>query len=517
MFKNIGAQWIRTLIFIVVGLLVPPLMNRFLGKGTYGTWELIMSTTGLMKLLALGVPIATVRAIAAARNDDETNHVIGTSKKIFLSIGLVAVVVGAILFAFFEYVYIEGHSLSLLGDADTSDVQEVAHSDIWPARIAFGLIVFHVALTFVMQLPYSILAGRQDFVQQNKIMIGILLTRVLLIVSVLTMGGSLVQLALVELFTVALEFFVPWRAVKKKYPALRFNMADFDRDVMKKIFSFGGYMVLMHIGMKLAFQTDALVIGWGMTPEAVVDYNRSNTFIIYLIELMVGVGGVVMPTATRLQKEEKWQDLEAIFHKWSKITLSLALMVGIYLLVLGPEFVAWWMHDESFYAPAQEVVPALMISCFVFLPIRAVTIPMLLGLGHVKFPAALFLAIGIINVLISMALIGPLGLLGVALGTAIPNVLYALFVLGYACRKIHSSPLSYLLYVVPRCLIGSLPVIAGLYWVREHFQPRSLLELMVCGIAMVAVFAVIWVLYVYRNDEHLDVLKRLGEKLGRTS
>ena len=223
-----------------------------------------------------------------------------------------------------------------------------------------------------------------------------------------------------------------------------------------------------------------------------------------------------MPMAAKLQKEEKVQELEGVFHKWSKITLSLALLVGIYLLVLGPEFIAWWMHDVTFFEPAKLVVPALMVSCFVFLPVRAVALPMLLGLGRVKFPAWLFLVIGILNVVISVALIGPFGLYGVALGTAIPNVIYAVVVLAYACRCIESSFLSYLSYVVPRCALGSLPVIAGLYWVREQFAPRSLFELFLSGIAMVMVFAVIWVGFVYRGDRYLDLTGRLKALLGRT-
>jgi O-antigen/teichoic acid export membrane protein len=511
LFKNIGSQWIRMVVFIVVGLIVPPLMNRFLGKETYGAWGLVMATTGLMKLLALGVPIATVRAIAAANTDLEINRVIGTSKRIFFMIGLIALVVGAGLFAFFELAYV---TEKLVDGVMTS---KISAEDAWAARVAFGLVVAHVALTFACQLPYAILAGKQKFVQQNKIMIGILLFRVSLIVGVLTLGGSLVLLAVVELITVIFEFVFPWRAVKRLNPGLRFSMADFDPDVMKSIFSFGGYMVLMHIGMKLAFQTDALVVGWGLNAQSVIDYNQSNTFIIYLIELMIGVGSVIMPMATKLQKEDKIRELENIFHKWSKITFSLALLVGSYLLVMGPAFVAWWMRDITFFEPAKKVVPALMLSCFVFLPIRAVTLPMLLGLGKVKFPAILFLVIGVLNVGMSMALIGPLGLYGVALGTAIPNVIYAVIVLVYACRQIDSSVWDYFSYVIPRCTLGALPVIAGLLWIREQFAPRSFIELFLTGIVMVIGFAIIWVGFVYRGDKYVDLQGHLSSFVGRFS
>ncbi len=512
LFKNIGAQWIRTLIFIAVGLFVPPLMNHFLGKGTYGAWSLIMSTTGFIKLLALGVPIATVRAIAAAKDEEEVNQVVGTSKKIFMLIGVIALFVGTALYFFFEQAYLTPHIVDGVLES------KIAAKDAWAARLAFGLVVGHVALTFVMQLPYTILAGKQQFVAQNKIMIFVLLIRVSMIVSVLAINASIILLAIVEIITLVFEFILPWRSVKKRYPELRFQIRDYNKSSMKTIFNFGGYIVLLHIGMRLCFETDALVIGWGMNSQSVTDYNQSNAFIIHLIQLMMGVGGVMMPMATKLQKEEKFQELEQIFYKWSKITFSLALLVGIYLLVLGPEFVAWWMHDVSYFEPAKQVVPALMLSCFVFLPIRAVTLPMLLGLGKVKFPAWLFLGIGILNIGISLALVRPLGLFGVALGTAIPNVIYAVIVLVYACHQIDCRLIDYVRYVVPKCFLGSIPIVAGLFWIRATYAPRSLAELMISGIGMVVIFVIMWIGFVYRKDPLVDIngpLKSLLKKVSR--
>ncbi|MCB9832499.1 MAG: oligosaccharide flippase family protein [Planctomycetes bacterium] len=500
MLKNIGAQWFRQVIFIVVGVIVPPLMNAYLGKATYGAWELVMSTTGLMKILALGVPLATVRTIAArAAKKDQAglDRTIGTSMAIFIAIGLLALVAGGGLYLFFEWNYVPR-------------IEDPA--DVGPARIAFAIITVQVALSFAMQLPYSILAGHHDFMRQNRIMIMILLIRSALIVTTLLNGGSLMLLAVIELFATTLEFLIPWRSLRRFYPHLSLSPRNFDRAEMKDIFSFGGYVVLLHIGIRLAFQTDSLVIGKWMTPEAVNEYARANTFLIYLIELMIGVGGVIMPMAARLQAEDRLRELESVFLKWSKITFSLGLLVGLYLLVLGPEFVAWWMHDDSFYRPAQEVIPALMISAFVFLPIRAVAMPMLLGLGRVKAPAMLFLANGLINLGISIALVGPWGLFGVALGTAIPNFAYALIVLVLACRSIDGSVARWCAYVLPRCLLGALPVLAFLYGWRRHFAPRDLVGLAVPGLLAVGLFGLIWVFFVHRADPQLDILARLRQR-----
>ncbi len=505
MLKNIGAQWFRQVIFIIVGLLVPPLMNAHLGKATYGAWELVMSTAGLLKILALGVPLATVRSIAAraaARDTEGLNRTVGTSMAIYLGIGVLALVAGAGLWLFFEHSYVP-------------KILAAGPEDVDQARFAFVIIAFQVAMSFAMQLPYAVLAGHHDFVRQNRIMILVLLVRVGLVITVLLTGGSLVYLAVVEVAAMLLEFVLPWRTIRRHYPEVRLSPAYFDRQEMKDIFSFGGYVILLHIGIRLAFQTDSLVIGKWLDPNAVNEYARANTFLIYLIELMIGVGGVVMPMASKLQAQGKLRELEEIFLKWSKITLSLGLLVGLYLLVFGPEFVAWWMHDESFLEPTREVIPALMLSAFVFLPIRAVAMPMLLGLGRVKFPAILFLVNGLVNLAISIALVGRYGLFGVALGTALPNLVYAIVVLVYACRSIDGSIGRWLRYVAPRCALGALPVAALLYWWRATFAPRDLIGLAIPGFLSVALFGLVWIFFVYRGDEQIDLPARLRERLAR--
>ena len=70
-------------------------------------------------------------------------------------------------------------------------------------------------------------------------------------------------------------------------------------------------------------------------------------------------------------------------------------------------------------------------------------------------------------------LAGPLGLAGVALGTAIPNVLFAVVVLAIACRELGIPMASYLGYVVPRAALGALPVLALLLWFRLGLRRRE--------------------------------------------
>jgi O-antigen/teichoic acid export membrane protein len=264
------------------------------------------------------------------------------------------------------------------------------------------------------------------------------------------------------------------------------------------------YVLLLQAGARLAFETDALVIGAFLGVGAVPFYVVANSLIVYLMEFVIAIAAVVSPMATRLSSEGNVEELRRIFLKWTKVALSLSLMAGVFLIVLGPAFLGRWI-DASFEEPAGLVLQILMASSLVFLPARGVALPILMGIGKPRVPTLAFLAAGVLNVGLSIGLAGPFGLAGVAIGTAVPNVLFAIVVLRLACRELGVKGTQFVSYVVPRALVGALPVAALLLFFKYGLQVAAMAELVAAGAAMVVVFALTWVLYVYRDDPYVDL------------
>jgi peptidoglycan biosynthesis protein MviN/MurJ (putative lipid II flippase) len=150
-----------------------------------------------------------------------------------------------------------------------------------------------------------------------------------------------------------------------------------------------------------------------------------------------------------------------------------------------------------------------MVSCFFFLPVRGVALPILMGLGKPRTPTLVFLGAGLLNVGLSIVLARPFGLAGIAWGTAIPNVIFACVVLGLACRELGVSVSSYLGYVIPRAAVGAIPVLVLLLWFRLGLEVETLLGLAGAGTAVVALFAITWIFFVYRDDPYIDLRSHL--------
>jgi O-antigen/teichoic acid export membrane protein len=496
-FKNIGSNWLVSVVTMMAVYFLTPFTIHKLGDDGYGTWNLINAITGYLGLLVLGVPMASVRYFAqhAANNDvDKLNEAIGSSTVMYLALGAIALVAGAGMYLFF----IHGYHIppSWRGDA----------------RVAFAIVVLFVSLGFVALLPNAILAAHDDFVPRNIVRLWGVLLRLVLTFGLLALNASLTMLAVVQFVCMAFDFVFCWLVIRRRHPRARIRLRDCNWGMTRAIFAFSLYVLLLNAGGRLSFETDSIVIGAYMDVGSIPYFTVANSFIIYLMDFLLSIAAVVMPAATRLQTQGKQDELREIFLKWSKIALSLTLAAGLFLMVLGPRFIAWWV-DPSFEQPAGQVLQILMLSYIVFLPVRGVALPMLMGLGKAGLPTVGFLVAGVLNLVLSIVFVRPFGLAGVALGTAIPNVLFAAAVFIQACKVLDVSAAQFFRYVVPRAVLGALPALALLLWLKAELDMRGLLAIAGAGVAMVVVFAATLVFFVYRNDPYLDLRSFLPRPL----
>ncbi|MCC7416175.1 MAG: polysaccharide biosynthesis protein [Acidobacteria bacterium] len=496
MLRNVGSNWVLLAVNVATTYVLTPFIIRTLGNDGYGTWTLIASICGYIGLFALGVPVACVRYLAQhlAKGDlGKVNATIGSCAGLYLGVGAIAVLAGA----------------SVMPLLHTFAIPEGLEAQ---ASLSFGLMTIYVSAGFIGLLPEGIMLAHHDFVVRNAVRISVLLLRLGLSVLLLTLRPTLAVLALVQLACLSFDVSTTWYLIVKRYPGVRISVADFDWRMVRQIFSFSLYVLLLTAGARLAFETDAIVIGAFLDVSVIPFYVIANSLIVYLMELVVSIAAVVSPMATRLHAEGRMDELRTIFLKWSKVALSITIVAGLFLIVLGPRFVGWWI-DPSYEQPAGRVLQILMASSFVFLPVRGVALPILIGIGKPQRPAIGFIASGLLNLGLSVALARPLGLAGVALGTAIPNGLFAAGVLAIACRELEIGAWTYFRYVVPKAALGGIPTLALLLWFRLGLGVQGLFGLAAAGAATVFLFALTWIFFVYRRDPLVDVSPHLARLL----
>ena len=125
MFKNVGSNWVVTLVTVAALYVLTPFTIHRLGEDAYGTWMLITAMTGYLSLLVLGVPMAAVRSFAqhvAVGDEQKLSEAIGGCMALYLLLGGIALVVGGLVEVRGMLPRGDHHSRSPLIDASTISI-----------------------------------------------------------------------------------------------------------------------------------------------------------------------------------------------------------------------------------------------------------------------------------------------------------------------------------------------------------------------------------------------------------
>lgn len=507
MLRSISSNWSLNALQIVVFMVLTPFIANAVGNETYGIWEIIVSASGPLQLLSLGLPMATVRALSAAiarKDGPAATKALGTSLSLTMVLGVVAGLLGIFAYWAFTGRLMQGEDYAGLTDLERNK-----------AAIALIVMLANVALGFALKLPYAISDAHHDFVARNLIMGGGLVAKLGATVALLSWRADLVTLAWVQIGIAALEFLVAMTTSRTRHPLVHFKPQPIEWEEAKSLLSFSVFAFLLNMGALLAFRIDALVIGFHAPSADVAIYGYGNKIFDPFINILLAIGMVLMPMAASAASRGNLDDIRAEFQKWSKIAASIVMLIGGYLIVLGPNFLEAWLGDV--YSPTSgRVLQVLMVSFFFFLPIRGVALPVLMGLGHAKVPGYGLLGMGIANLILSLALVGPYGIMGVAFGTAIPNVIFSLIFLAEACRRLDLSLAGWFAYtfgrLLPATAVASTALAIGAHQVPLHGYPR----VVAAGVLYSALFSLLALLFVYKGDRFLDpsaLLDRVRNKL----
>jgi O-antigen/teichoic acid export membrane protein len=462
-----------------------PFIIRTLGTDKYGIWILISSVTGYLTLLMMGAPMTSLRYLAEAialKDNKSLNEYVASFFGMYLAVGAASLLIGAGLYFSLPSLFAIPPEL------------------LYQTKVAFILVVFSTAAGFNMQLPYSIFYAHHEFVLANLILACSTALKLALTFVLLSWSPSIVTVAGIQLGMLLFEYLCARTLIRKKYPEIRFGIKDFKWARLKEIFAFNLFVMFLNIGGQLSYQTDSLVIGGFIGVGLIAPFTVASSLTLYFMEFLLGIAAVVMPMATKLQAESNMEKLREVFLRWSRIALALTVVGCAYLMFFGPRFLAWWV-GRAFEGSAGEVLQILVLSYLLFLPVRAVAQPILTGLGLVAKPALAFLIAGAVNLGLSIALAIPYGLVGVAIGTAIPNAIYAAYLAAATCRAVDLPVRVYVAQVFFPAVAASIPLLILLYLMRYVVDLNGFSGLMSSGIVTVIVWAALWALFVFRKDE----------------
>jgi O-antigen/teichoic acid export membrane protein len=423
---------------MAIAFYLMPFIIHSIGDRWYGLWAIVGAIMGYYGLLDFGLSTATQRYIAKSLSTNDyvgVNTAVTTSFVAFLVLGAISVIVSvAIILAgplFFD-----------------------ATDDIRIFQTVIAILGLKVAISFPLYAFNGVISGKLRFDIASYIQISKLLLRTALFIYYIGSGYSIIALAVVTAVVEVLGYLIMVVFAYRLLPTLRIRPSLFKFKKLVEFVNYGKYVFITSIADIVRFTIDELVITAFMALSFVTHYVIAARLVDYLGQAMAALFGVLMPVFTKDYGRDDWESLRTKFYISTKIAILVSFYMGGLLLVLGDEFIGLWMGDQ--YLDAYPVLVILVLASVIANSQRP-SVGVLYAIAKHKYYSKMTVIEAIFNLALSILLVRHLGMVGVALGTAIPLLITkCYFQPRYTCEQLDISLIKYYKSVFPELLYSTL-------------------------------------------------------------
>jgi O-antigen/teichoic acid export membrane protein len=487
--KNIASSWGSLAVNIAVGFFLYPFILRHLGDDASGLWILIFSLTGYYGIFDFGIRSSLIRYVSkfqATGDKEELAGLLNTSLFTYGCLGLVLMVP------------------TVLGSLYVDRLFHLPAGFLRDARILFFMVGSALALGFPLGMSGGILEGLQKFYLLNWTNIAGTLARAALIIFTLHRGFGLITVALI---TVSLPLIVS---------ALRFVIAQhllsipyawkyIRRESFKQVANYGSVTFLIIVAARLRFKSDAVIIGHFLFAAAITHFSIGARLVDYASETVSSLAQIFTPMSSQFHATGDYGRLRKIFISGNRACAFVMFPICVSLVVMGKSVIEAWVGPR--YVSSYIVLLILLIPATLY-QAQSTSNRILFGISLHKALAIVALMEGVSNVILSVVLVRPMGIVGDAIGTAIPLLCTALFFLPrYLCRKLDVPLRQFLWDAYSYAAVLCFPMAFALAFMQHFFYahryPQLILNLLVGG----AVYGV-GVLWFFLTREPMGVEMR---------
>lgn len=399
-----------------------PFIVRYVGLEEYGIWLLISSFTWLfMSDLGIGTAAARYVAEASVHEDwDLGSRTLTTALVCFAGVGATALIVFGGITAFaWESLNIPDGQRGLA------------------ALMVVVAGVGYLLLGLPLSLFRSVLAGLQRYDVANKVQVVQSILRVAITITALLAGAGVLAVVLIDVGLMLAAGLAMLVATRRISPALVIDRGRFDWGLARSVAPYSLQVFVLGVAGLVILQADNLVIGLFLPVAAVALY--SGAFRIYQLcrEVTGSLMIPIVPDAAQAGTLGDTERLRNLLLHGTRVANGALCAVAVPAAVMAGPLLALWA-GPSFRSVA--VVTQILIAGLLINNCHLIALPIMVGLGEVRRYAALHAAWALSNVVLSVALIGPFGLRGVALGTALPMVVLEPMYIQAAVRHLGVHP-----------------------------------------------------------------------------
>jgi O-antigen/teichoic acid export membrane protein len=491
-FRNTLISGVVGVLSLLINFFVVAFAIHRLGMNAYGVFVLALSfsvSAGYLSISDLGLQAGVSRFIADAdgRNDrNRMSEIVSSALAILLGTGVVA-------------------ALILLALAVAA--AHLFHVPTEALRTALGLLFVLFAAEALFTLPALAFTGLLQGLQRYGRIKTIDMSRQLLysaaVLAVLSAGYGVVGFGVVtvcsSLFT-AVGYAVMG---KLSCPDLHISPRLINRAGLRPLAGFSVWAFVAAISGVIWAQMDKVILATAAPVSVLTGYDIANRLQSAASYPLSFTTQAVVPAAANLSAIQSTVRLRALLIRGTRYTLALSFPATIAAMILARPLIIAWVGKQyaDMSGPTQLfLVYQLVISSATI----AHTIP--IGLGRMRTIALYSTTAMVINLGISIALVGPLGISGVIIGTLVGYGITAPLYVRLALVLLAMPVRDFFTQAVLPVAIWAVVFAAVLVVTAQLLQPVGLITIAACCVPAAIIYGAGVVRFAMSAEERRGLL-----------
>ena len=285
-------------------------------------------------------------------------------------------------------------------------------------RFLVQVMGISTGISFQTAILVAVLVAHEKHTLQSSLEILVVLVRATLMVAALSQGLGLAGLALAFLISAVLEMSAYLVGLKARLPWIALQFKLISPKVLSRLLAFGFPTFLLIIFWQMRTNFDSLIIGNILGVEQVAIYGIAALLIRYASRVAMVGAGVFAPRFSRIVG--KANNPVPLFRASLFFGTTITLPVAFSLLLFGGHFIELWVG--SAFSDA-AVVLWILVASYSFSMAQQSNLAVMMAINKHSTMTYIACFEGVLNVVLSIILATRFGIIGVAVGTALPMLI----------------------------------------------------------------------------------------------
>jgi O-antigen/teichoic acid export membrane protein len=468
----------------------------FLGLGTdyYGFWSLLWALFGYSLLLDFGFGQTVQKYTAEASFTGDMNKFSRILSAVLCSYFIMSLII--IIATIISSFYIE-HIFKLQNEQSPDYYRTVF--------IIFGV---GVSLVFPSGIFPEVLVGMKKIYLRNYVLIFNKLFELLGIYLLFKFHYSLLSLAIFAAVLNLCTNIVIAYFVFNILPGLRLSFRHFTISNFREIADFSIFSYIVTIANMMIFKTDRIILGIVTGMNGVAIYQLGTRVPEIMQYLTTQFQENLAPIAASLHKAGDTAQMQTIMYNSVRMIAFITGCVFVIFTLLAEPILFIWLHITPETQPMViKITHIILASVFILVTFRSTASHFLLMTGKHRLVATLAVIEAAISLSLCITLSIKFGVIGIAFGILIPNIIISVFcIFPFAIKFLHQSLLPYFTTIFIQLPLVCIPTIVFLYWINTCWtlQQWNIFKLGAIGAAAGLIYLITgWLFYVSKTEKTL--------------